>query len=120
MNVYTTAQANYPPFSLYLLAGAAAIESRLPAALRAGDRALNALVKLPAVLADVVTAGLIAWALRGARPAVRVLAPVLYLFNPGVWFVSAYWGQTDSLYTMFLVAAVVFLGQAAVVPAWPA
>lgn len=104
--------ANYPPLLLYLFALAGAVTT--------SPVLLTALVKLPAVLADLGTAGLMAWALRQQKPAVRAWAFALYAFNPAVWYISTYWGQTDSVYTFFLVAAVLALSQGAIVPAWAA
>lgn len=110
--VYSTPGVNYGPLSVLLLAGAAWLDAWLPEVARAENRALIALIKLPSVLADVATAALIAWSLRRwlpARPRLAVVAALAYVFNPGVWYVSAYWGQQDSIYTLFLVASVVAL-----------
>ena len=115
-DVYTKTTAIYPPVTIYVLAGAAAIETRLPPRLHEGDGGLNALIKLPVLLADLLTAGIIALSLRGVRPAVRSLAAAMYVFNPGPWYVSAHWGQLDSIYTVFLVAAVAAMGRGAVLP----
>ncbi|MBI3731946.1 MAG: hypothetical protein HY259_00580, partial [Chloroflexi bacterium] len=120
-NAYVRTGIDYPPFSLYLLAGAERLEARLPDDLRRGDRALIALTKLPAVLADLVLAGLVMGAVRRRREALPVwltLAGLLYVLHPAVWYVSAYWGQTDSVYTLFVVMAVMAIARGAVVPAW--
>lgn len=114
--VYATSAANYPPILLYAFALARAVTSWLDA----GQATLIALIKLPAVLADLGTAGLIAWGLSRHSPAVRTWAFALYAFNPAVWYISAYWGQTDSVYTFFMVAAVLFLSQGMILPAWAA
>src|SRR5262245_17843791 len=97
--IYDGTDVDYPPLLLYVFGGASLVEAGLPASLRAGDYALTALVKLPAILADIFTAGLIAWVLRRQAPAMRILACAAYAFNPAIWYVSAHWGQTDSVYT---------------------
>src|SRR5712691_8853994 len=71
-----------------------------------GDGALTGLIKLSSILADVLTAWLIAWALRRQGSVRHILACGLYAFNPAVWYVSTHWGQTESVYTLFLVASV--------------
>jgi hypothetical protein len=58
--------------------------------LRFGDGTLMALLKLPAICADVATAWLIALALRRRPPADRIGACALYAFNPAFWYVTAY------------------------------
>ncbi len=83
-----------------------------------GDGALTGLIKLSSILADVLTAWLIAWALRRQGSVRHILACGLYAFNPAVWYVSTHWGQTDSVYTLFLVASVVALAQSAIPFAW--
>lgn len=71
--------------------------------------------KLPACLADVVNGYLIFHLLKG-RIAIRSAsrAAVIYWFNPVVWFVSAVWGQVDSIITlmMLLVSMAVLANQA--------
>jgi len=71
-----------------------------------GSIALMVIIKAPAVLADIgigYLTYLIArrtWASGKAFLAVAIIA-----FNPAVWFVSAYWGQADSVAAIFLVWA---------------
>jgi Gpi18-like mannosyltransferase len=114
----TTEVTHHQPIALYLIGLAGWIESLLPDALRHGDAALNALIKTPFMLADIATAGLLAWAAReqGVRTQMRVAA--LYVFNPGVWYVSAYWAQSDSVYSLFLLATIISLSAGALRLAW--
>jgi Gpi18-like mannosyltransferase len=122
--IYHGTGVDYGPLAVYLLGAAARVEAHLPGALRGGDGALIALIKLPAIVADVVAAALLAWALGRRAGKDRVLGGValiacaVYLFNPAVWYVTAYWGQTDSVYILFVLATVVALDRGAVVPAW--
>ena len=115
--IYDGTDVNYPPLLLYVFGGAASVEAHLPVVLRAGDGALTALIKLSSILADVLTAWLIAWALRRQGSVRHILTCGLYAFNPAVWYVSTHWNQTDSVYTPFLVASVVALAQSAIYPA---
>ncbi|MDB5098704.1 MAG: hypothetical protein JWM80_3125 [Cyanobacteria bacterium RYN_339] len=60
--------------------------------------------KLPACIADIVNAGLIFYLLKG-RVAIRSAfrTSVFYAFNPVVLFVSAIWGQVDSVVTLMML-----------------
>lgn len=109
----------YPPLSTYLLAAAAWLSSKLSQSAVVDQTLLNALIKLPAILADLATAVLLVTTVAARKTAVwRLLVAALYLLNPAVWYVSIYWGQTDSIYVFFLVAALLLLARGAVVPAW--
>lgn len=118
--IYDGTDVGYPPLLLYVFGSASLLATRLPPALQRDDRALTALIKLPSMLADVATAWLIARALRRHPPALQILACAAYALHPALWYVSAYWGQTDSVYTFFLVVSVVALARGAVIPAWVA
>ncbi len=75
----------------------------------AADPVAAAAIKLPAVIADLAIAGTLAWALR-ARPGVAVAAALGVALVPVTWYVSAWWGQFESIYTFFgLLAAVLAL-----------
>jgi Gpi18-like mannosyltransferase len=94
------------------------IEERLPDEWRVRDRALIALIKIPSILADLLTAWLIARGLSKVTPGLRLLGAALYTFHPAVWYLSAMWGQADSVFTFFLVASVVSLERNAILPTW--
>ena len=64
-------------------------------------------MKLPASLADVGLALLVLYALR-ARPAWGCVGAVAILLHPAVIDVSVWWGQYESIYLLFALAAVVF------------
>ena len=64
-------------------------------------------IKAPAVCADIGLAYLSFLIVRRTWSANAGLwAMALVVFNPAVWFVSAYWGQADSVTAVFLVWAV--------------
>ena len=64
-------------------------------------------MKLPASLADIGLALLALYALRD-RLAWGVTAAVAILLLPAVIDISAWWGQYESIYALFALAAVVF------------
>ncbi len=113
--IYDEPGVTYPPVLLYWFGFAASVAE--------DERTLNTLIKLPMVVADLLTAALLAWAAgQRAAPGKERYGPLvacaLYLFNPALWYVSAYWGQTDAVYTHFLVGAVLMLAEGHYLPAW--
>ena len=64
-------------------------------------------MKLPASLADIGLALLALYALRD-RLAWGVAAAIAILLIPAVFDISAWWGQYESIYLLFALAAVVF------------
>ncbi len=112
----------YPPVFLYLLWGLGNLY-RLIWPNTEDSAWLTAFVKLPAVAADLVAAGLIAlyaWRRRGGlpgmgprlaattfRPATTAfrLAAAMFALNPVLIWLSAYWGQVDILHGGLAAAA---------------
>jgi hypothetical protein len=91
---------------LTLIWGAvAAADPGFATATDSSDPGLRVLMKLPAVLADVGIAAVVAYALRGRRTWAVVGAAVV-LLHPAIWYVSAWWGQFESVYTLAAVVAV--------------
>jgi hypothetical protein len=70
------------------------------------DPTLNALMKVPASLADLGIAGLIVVALRD-RPGWAVVGAAAVLLHPAVWYVSAWWGQYESIYVLPALGALI-------------
>jgi Gpi18-like mannosyltransferase/predicted membrane-bound dolichyl-phosphate-mannose-protein mannosyltransferase len=75
-----------------------------------GYALLRALVKMPAILMDLVNAGMLfAIVRRYASHTVALIAAAFLALNPAAIYVSAYWGQVDSvswglvLLTLYLV-----------------
>ncbi|MBV9056934.1 MAG: phospholipid carrier-dependent glycosyltransferase [Candidatus Eremiobacteraeota bacterium] len=107
-NFYATAGfADYPPGYFYVLA---VIGHLWQAAFAAHDRSfavLRALVKVPAILADLGAAALLyALVRRFASAAFAAIAAALYLFNPATLTISAVWGQVDSISGLFALFAI--------------
>ncbi len=71
----------------------------------ASDLATRVALKLPATLADLgLVLGLV-WLLRD-RPRWAVAAALAVAFVPATWYISAWWGQSESIYVLFgLLAA---------------
>ena len=89
--------ADYPPGYFYILA----IVGHIWQFFRAGDTSyaiLKVFVKLPAVFADLGV-GVLVYALtrRFAGTVIAFGAAALYVLNPATIFISAYWGQVDSI-----------------------
>lgn len=117
-----TGFADYPPGYFYILALVGHVwelfRSHDP-----GYALLKALVKLPAVLADLgVGALLYAIGTRLARPVAGFIAAILYVLNPVTIFISAKWGQVDAIAGGLALLAVYFLlrstDDAAEKPSW--
>jgi Gpi18-like mannosyltransferase len=68
------------------------------------DPQISAIMKLPASVADIGLALLVAYALRG-RPRWAVIGAAAILLHPAVIDVSSWWGQYESIYLLTALAA---------------
>ncbi len=104
--------ADYPPGYFFILW----IVGRLYALVAHSDPSYTALkiaVKLPSILMDLVDAGLIfALVRRFSTTAWALLAAACFAFNPAAVFISAYWGQVDSVAGGMTLAAILLLVEA--------
>ncbi len=90
--------ADYPPGYFYILAAVGHLWESLFRPYDSGLTLLRALVKMPAILADLgVGALLYAVVRRFASTGLAVGAAALYLLNPAIIYNSALWGQVDSI-----------------------
>jgi dolichyl-phosphate-mannose--protein O-mannosyl transferase/Gpi18-like mannosyltransferase len=90
--------ADYPPGYFYILAAVGRFWQLFFAAHDPGYAILRALVKLPAILADLgVGALLYVTVRRFAGIGWALGAAALYLLNPATIYISALWGQVDSI-----------------------
>lgn len=104
----TESFCDYPPLSVLIMWGVGKV-SALVGATGAGDALLRVLIKVPACMADLGIALLLfAAGCRRFGHRAGVAAAGLYVLNPVSLYDSAYWGQVDSIYTMFSLAALVF------------
>ncbi len=104
-----TSFVDYPPGYFYILA----IIGHIWEPFRASDTSytlIRALVKLPAILADLgIGVLLYAIAKRFAGNAVALGTAALYVLNPASIFISAKWGQVDAVAGIFALLAAYFL-----------
>src|SRR5579863_7785493 len=99
--------ADYPPGYFYILAAVGHLWQLLFAAHDHGYGALRVLVKLPAILADLCVGGLLyALVRRFASVGYALGAAALYLLNPATIYISALWGQVDSISGAFALFAI--------------
>ena len=84
----------------------AAIDPAFRTATDASDPAIRVMMKLPATLADFGVASLIWYALRD-RPRWAAVGAAAFLLHPAVIDVSAWWGQYESIYVLWGIAATV-------------
>jgi len=97
---------SFPPVMAYIWAFLAAIQPAFQTATDASDPGIRVLMKLPASLADIGLALLVLYALRD-RLVWGIVAAVAILLHPAVIDVSAWWGQYESIYLLFALAAVI-------------
>lgn len=108
--------ADYPPGYMYVL-WAVGLLSRL---LRTGWQSewFVALLKLPALLADLAVARLIFARLRPGRKRFAWLAALAFALNPALLLNSTIWGQTDSVLALLSLLAFLALGDRRFELAW--
>ena len=96
--------ADYTPGYLYALWPVGALRELLGAAGVATD-ITDSLIKLPAIITDVLLGYLVAsMALElGVTRRRALIAAAVVIFNPITWFDSVIWGQVDSFGTLFLL-----------------
>lgn len=125
-NVWSFTWPNQPPGSIYLFAGIRKLFEAVfaffwwininippfPSNIMffLEDRLYPALLKLPAILADLGIAYLIyrIFAKR-RRPNLGFLGATIFLANPVVWYNSSVWGQTDAVVNFLALLAFVLL-----------
>jgi ALG6, ALG8 glycosyltransferase family len=88
----------------------AAIAPGFATATDAADTGLRMLLKTPASIADIGIALLVAYALRD-RPRWAAVAAVAILLHPAIWYLSAWWGQYESIYVLPALAAAIAAGR---------
>ncbi|MBV8148181.1 MAG: hypothetical protein JO092_03730, partial [Candidatus Eremiobacteraeota bacterium] len=106
-NFYATAGfADYPPGYFYILAALGAFYNAVIAGHDPTGFFFKALVKLPAIAADLGIGALIyAIVRRFANAGVALTAAAFYLLNPATIYISGLWGQVDSVAGGFALLA---------------
>ncbi len=99
--------ADYPPGYFYILAAVGHFWQLFFAAHDRNDAILRDLVKLPAILADLGVGALVYGIVRRfAGSGFALAAAALYLLNPATIYISAVWGQVDSVSGFFALLAI--------------
>jgi hypothetical protein len=99
---------SFPPVMVYIFWGLAHLVRAFGTAADAGDLAARIAIKLPAAAADIGLALGIAYLLR-ARPRWAIGAALAVAFLPLTWYVSAWWGQFESIYVLLGLLAVILV-----------
>jgi hypothetical protein len=104
----TTYQKLFAPDFLYpVMAGDPELRAMTTNAALLADPTHRTLLRMPAILADLLTGALIFAMVRSKVTAKKAwLIAASYWFNPIVIYNSAVWGQVDATYTLFVVLAV--------------
>jgi Gpi18-like mannosyltransferase len=89
----------FGPVMAYIWGILAAVHPAFATTTDASDTTVQILMKLPASLADLGLAALVVVALRD-RPRIAVLTACAVLLVPVTWYVSAWWGQYESIYVL--------------------
>jgi Gpi18-like mannosyltransferase len=106
-----TANCDYPPLYVLGMRGLGAVWSWFDPSF-VNEAALRVWLRLPACLADVaIAAALFIEGRRLLSPRGSVAAAALYFLNPATLYISAYWGQTDSVHSCFVLLACVALNR---------
>ena len=88
----------------WIWGGHAAIEPAFKTVTDSSDPGIRSLMKIPATLADLGIAAAAIWWFRD-RPKLALLAAGAVLLWPATWYVSAWWGQYESIYVLGAVLA---------------
>lgn len=96
----------FGPVMAYIWGLLAAIQPAFATATDASDEAIRSLMKVPASLADLGLAAIVAYAFRDHRKW-AVLGAVAILLHPAVVDVSAWWGQYESIFVVSALGALV-------------
>jgi Gpi18-like mannosyltransferase len=99
-------KVTFGPVMPYIWGLLAALDPVFKTVTNGSDPAVSAAIKLPASIADLGMAALIAYALR-ARPGWAVVGASVILLHPAVIDLSAWWGQYESIYLLSALAGVV-------------
>ena len=95
---------DYPPGVLYVLGAVGSVYRATVSPAFVDRPALNAAIKLPLVLAEALTAGLLWAVVRRRRARVASVVAAAYWLNPTVILAGSVLGYFDALYGLLLVA----------------
>jgi Gpi18-like mannosyltransferase len=101
LTIYRGSSANYPPLAPLPLVAMGWLGRLFSPGLDLASDTFTALIKLPAITADLLATGVVYNLVRsrhGKRPA--LVSAAAYAFNPAIWYTSAWWGQLEALYAL--------------------
>lgn len=102
---------SFGPVMAYIWGALSVIQPMFATVADASDPGIRVLMKLPATLADYGIAALIFSVLRD-RPRLAAIGVAAVMLHPVVFYVSAWWGQYESIYVLLgLGAAVAAIGR---------
>lgn len=100
--------ADYPPGYMYILYALAFVKNIF--AVDSSSVVYNILLKFPAITADILCAILIyAFAHKKTSESKSIALSLVFAINPMVILNSSWWGQVDSVFTFFILAALICL-----------
>ncbi len=103
---YGSGFADYLPGYLYVLW----LIGEVNRAVRFSDQAFLFALKLPSAVCDIASAWIVFALGRRLRSPLALGLSASYLFNPGVIFNGAFWGQADAVGTFFALAGAAAVG----------
>ena len=95
---------SFPPVMVYVWSVLAAVEPAFRTVTDSAEPAIRVLMKLPATLADFGLAAGVALALR-SQPRWAIVGFLGILLHPAVIYISAWWGQYESIYVLGALVA---------------
>lgn len=95
---------SFGPVMVWIWGALAWLDPAFRTVTTSADPVIRLVMKLPAVLADLLIAAVVWWSLRAHRRW-ALLAAALIALHPAVIDVSAWWGQYESVYVAFGVVA---------------
>lgn len=95
---------SFPAVMAWVWGLLAAIEPAFRTVTDSADPGIRSLMKIPASLADLGIAAAAIWWFR-EQPKLALLAAGAVLLWPATWYVSAWWGQYESIYVLGAVLA---------------
>lgn len=146
-NVFTATEIDYVGYTYVLWFIARVYGPFAPSPSLYRDKLLMRIVKLPGICGDLLVIALLFWVMRrllqkhpqlitkrieafllwlplpygrwlGIPERAGILVAAIYAFNPAVIYDSAYWGQVDSLITLFMLGVVAALIEGRALLSW--
>jgi len=100
--------ADYPPGYMYVLWVLGFLRDAL--SIDANGALYTLIVKLPSIVAEVITAAIVYKAAKNEMGSTfALLCAAFLLFNPAFFFNSSVWGQVDAFFTLFAVLIIYHL-----------